>query len=96
MLGNTGLLKHASNVPQTAALPRGGLPPSRHPDGVFQTLLIGSDKVEGLLRDRRVKAATLTGSEAAGRSVASIAASEIKHSGPRAGRLRPVHRHAVG
>jgi len=80
MLGNTGLLKHASNVPQTAlyleeACLRAGIP-----RGVFQTLLIGSDKVEALLRDRRVKAATLTGSEAAGRSVASIAASEIKKS----------------
>ncbi len=80
MLGNTGLLKHASNVPQTAlyleeACLRAGIP-----QGVFQTLLVGSDKVEGLLRDPRVKAATLTGSEAAGRSVASIAASEVKKS----------------
>ena len=80
MLGNTGLLKHASNVPQTAlyleeACRRAGLP-----KGAFQTLLIGSDKVERLLRDPRVKATTLTGSEAAGRSVASVAASEIKHS----------------
>jgi succinate-semialdehyde dehydrogenase / glutarate-semialdehyde dehydrogenase len=80
MLGNTGLLKHASNVPQTAlyleeACLRAGIP-----RGVFQTLLIGSDKVEGLLRDRRIKATTLTGSEGAGRSVASIAASEIKKS----------------
>jgi succinate-semialdehyde dehydrogenase/glutarate-semialdehyde dehydrogenase len=80
MLGNVGLLKHASNVPQTAlyleeACLRAGIP-----KGVFQTLLISAGKVEGLLRDPRVKAATLTGSEAAGSSVASIAASEIKKS----------------
>ncbi len=79
MLGNTGLLKHASNVPQTAlyledACLRAGLP-----KGAFQTLLIGSSQVEKLLRDPRVKAATLTGSEGAGRSVAEIAGSEIKH-----------------
>ncbi len=78
MLGNVGLLKHASNVPQTALYLEDSCLRAGLPKGVFQTLLIGSDKVEGLLRDRRVKAATLTGSEAAGRSVASIAASEIK------------------
>jgi succinate-semialdehyde dehydrogenase/glutarate-semialdehyde dehydrogenase len=78
MLGNTGLLKHASNVPQTAVYLEDACHRAGIPKGVFQTLLIGSDKVEGLLRDRRVKAVTLTGSEGAGRSVASIAASEIK------------------
>jgi len=78
MLGNVGLLKHASNVPQTAlyledVCRRAGLP-----EGVFQTLLVGADAVEPILRDRRVKAATLTGSEGAGRAVASIAGYEIK------------------
>ncbi|OBJ72156.1 NADP-dependent succinic semialdehyde dehydrogenase [Mycobacterium sp. 1274756.6] len=78
MAGNVGLLKHASNVPQTAlyladVLSRGGFP-----DGCFQTLLIGSDKVEGILRDPRVAAATLTGSEPAGRAVAAVAGDEIK------------------
>jgi succinate-semialdehyde dehydrogenase/glutarate-semialdehyde dehydrogenase len=78
MLGNVGLLKHASNVPETALyleelFRRAGLP-----DGVFQTLLIGSDKVEAVLKDRRVRAATLTGSEGAGRAVAAVAGSEIK------------------
>ncbi len=78
MAGNVGLLKHASNVPQTAlyledVLRRGGFPA-----GCFQTLLIGSGAVEGVLRDPRVAAATLTGSEPAGRSVAQIAGSEIK------------------
>jgi succinate-semialdehyde dehydrogenase/glutarate-semialdehyde dehydrogenase len=80
MLGNVGLLKHASNVPQTALYLEDACLRAGMPKGVFQTLLIGSDKVEGLLRDSRVKAVTLTGSEGAGRSVASIAASEIKKS----------------
>ncbi len=78
MAGNVGLLKHASNVPQTAlyledVLRRGGFP-----EGCFQTLLIGSGAVEGVLRDPRVVAVTLTGSEPACRSVAQIAGSEIK------------------
>ncbi|HEY6573503.1 MAG TPA: NADP-dependent succinic semialdehyde dehydrogenase [Mycobacterium sp.] len=79
MAGNVGILKHASNVPQSAlyladVLTRGGFP-----DGCFQTLLIGSAKVEAILRDPRVVAATLTGSEPAGRSVAAIAGDEVKH-----------------
>lgn len=78
MAGNVGLLKHASNVPQTAlylsdVLARGGFP-----DGCFQTLLIPSSAVERVLRDPRVAAATLTGSEPAGRSVAAIAGDEVK------------------
>ena len=79
MAGNVGILKHASNVPQCAlyladVICRGGFP-----DGCFQTLLIGSLQVEGILRDPRVVAATLTGSEPAGRSVAAIAGDEVKH-----------------
>ncbi len=79
MAGNVGLLKHASNVPQTAlyladVLARGGFP-----DGCFQTLLIPAGAVERILRHPRVAAATLTGSEPAGRSVAAIAGDEIKH-----------------
>jgi succinate-semialdehyde dehydrogenase/glutarate-semialdehyde dehydrogenase len=78
MAGNVGLLKHASSVPQTALFlsdlfARAGFPP-----GVFQTLLVGSARVEAILRDERVVAATLTGSGPAGRSVASIAGSEVK------------------
>ncbi|MPZ28769.1 MAG: NADP-dependent succinic semialdehyde dehydrogenase [Micromonosporaceae bacterium] len=78
MAGNPGLLKHASNVPQTALFmeelfARAGFPP-----GAFQTLLIGSDQVERVLSDPRVRAATLTGSEAAGRAVAAIAGRELK------------------
>lgn len=78
MAGNTGLLKHASNVPQTALYLEELFRRAGYPDGCFQTLLIGSDAVEGILRDARVTAATLTGSEPAGRSVAAIAGDEIK------------------
>ncbi|WP_344890623.1 NADP-dependent succinic semialdehyde dehydrogenase [Actinomadura meridiana] len=78
MAGNVGLLKHASNVPQTALYLEDLFRRAGFPEGAFQTLLIGSAKVERVLRDPRVKAATLTGSEPAGRSVAAIAGSEIK------------------
>jgi succinate-semialdehyde dehydrogenase/glutarate-semialdehyde dehydrogenase len=78
MAGNVGLLKHASNVPQTALYLGELFQRAGFPDGTFQTLLIGSDKVEAVLTDHRVRAATLTGSEAAGRSVAEIAGRNIK------------------
>ncbi|MEU8519901.1 NADP-dependent succinic semialdehyde dehydrogenase [Streptomyces sp. NPDC048577] len=78
MAGNTGLLKHASNVPRTALYLGDLFRRAGFPEGCFQTLLIGSGAVEGVLRDRRVAAATLTGSEPAGRSVASIAGDEVK------------------
>lgn len=78
MAGNVGLLKHASNVPQTALYMEQLFGNAGFPDGVFQTLLIGSGAVEGILRDARVKAATLTGSGPAGRSVAAVAGGEIK------------------
>jgi len=78
MAGNTGLLKHASNVPQSALyldelFEKGGFP-----TGSFRTLLIGSAGVEAVISDDRVKAVTLTGSEPAGRSVASTAGGQIK------------------
>jgi succinate-semialdehyde dehydrogenase/glutarate-semialdehyde dehydrogenase len=78
MAGNTGLLKHASNVPQTALYLEDLFRRAGYPDGVFQTLLTGSDAVEAVLRDPRVAAATLTGSEGAGRSVAAVAGDEVK------------------
>ncbi|MFI9045314.1 NADP-dependent succinic semialdehyde dehydrogenase [Streptomyces sp. NPDC053427] len=78
MAGNTGLLKHASNVPQTALYIEELFRRAGFPEGCFQTLLIGSGAVEGILRDPRIAAATLTGSEPAGRSVAAIAGDEIK------------------
>ena len=78
MAGNVGVLKHASNVPQTALFMAELFRRAGFPDGSFETLLIGSDVVERVIADRRVKAVTLTGSEAAGRSVAAIAGREIK------------------
>ncbi|MFJ8154384.1 NADP-dependent succinic semialdehyde dehydrogenase [Streptomyces sp. NPDC094468] len=78
MAGNVGLLKHASNVPQCALYLEELFRDAGFPDDVFQTLLISSGRVEQVLRDPRVAAATLTGSEPAGRSVASIAGDEIK------------------
>jgi succinate-semialdehyde dehydrogenase/glutarate-semialdehyde dehydrogenase len=78
MAGNTGLLKHASNVPQAALyldtlFEKGGFP-----DGTFRSLLIPASGVERVARDSRVAAMTLTGSEPAGRSLAAIAGSEVK------------------
>jgi succinate-semialdehyde dehydrogenase / glutarate-semialdehyde dehydrogenase len=78
MAGNVGLLKHASNVPQCALAIEEILQRAGFPDGAFQTLLVGSDAVKRILEDDRVVAATLTGSEPAGRSVAGIAGSQIK------------------
>ncbi|MGW1429926.1 NADP-dependent succinic semialdehyde dehydrogenase [Streptomyces sp. NPDC002431] len=78
MAGNVGLLKHASNVPQTALYLEGLFRRAGYPAGCFQSLLVGSAAVEAVLRDPRIAAATLTGSEPAGRSVASIAGDEVK------------------
>ncbi|MFI1973259.1 NADP-dependent succinic semialdehyde dehydrogenase [Streptomyces cinnamoneus] len=78
MAGNVGLLKHASNVPQTALYLEDLFRRAGYPEGCFQTLLIASRTVEGVLRDPRVAAATLTGSEPAGRSVAAVAGDEVK------------------
>jgi succinate-semialdehyde dehydrogenase/glutarate-semialdehyde dehydrogenase len=78
MAGNTGLLKHASNVPQTALYLGELFHRAGFPEGCFQTLLVGSGAIEGMLRDPRVAAATLTGSEGAGRAVASVAGDEVK------------------
>ncbi|MEP9416017.1 NADP-dependent succinic semialdehyde dehydrogenase [Gordonia sp. VNQ95] len=79
MAGNVGILKHASNVPQSALYLDDVLRRAGFPEGCFQTLLVGSDMVESILRDPRVAAATLTGSEPAGRAVAAIAGDEVKH-----------------
>ncbi|MFF0587636.1 NADP-dependent succinic semialdehyde dehydrogenase [Streptomyces sp. NPDC003781] len=78
MAGNVGLLKHASNVPQTALYLEDLFHRAGFPEGCFQTLLIGSAQVDDILRDERVRAATLTGSEPAGRAVASTAGEMIK------------------
>ncbi|MGW0838579.1 NADP-dependent succinic semialdehyde dehydrogenase [Streptomyces sp. NPDC002787] len=78
MAGNVGLLKHASNVPQTALYLEDLFRRAGFPEGCFQTLLVGSGAIEDILRDPRVRAATLTGSEPAGRAVASVAGDEVK------------------
>ncbi|MGA9640044.1 MAG: NAD-dependent succinate-semialdehyde dehydrogenase [Terriglobales bacterium] len=78
MAGNVGLLKHASNVPQCALKIEEILLRAGFAAGVFQTLLIGSAPVDGILNDPRVVAATLTGSEQAGIQVGISAAKRIK------------------
>jgi len=78
MAGNTVLLKHASNVPQCALACQEVFEKAGFPKGVFQTLLVGSRDVEGILRDERIQGVSLTGSEKAGSIVAGIAGTEIK------------------
>lgn len=78
MAGNVGVLKHASNVPECALVVEAILEAAGFPQGVFQTLLIRASQVEQVIKDERVKAATLTGSEHAGASLASLAGREIK------------------
>ena len=76
--GNTALLKHASNVPQCALAIEELFRDAGAPDGVFQTLLVGSDAVAGLLADPRIAAVSLTGSEGAGSSVGSQSGKHLK------------------
>ncbi len=78
MAGNIGILKHASNVPQSALAIEKIIRDAGFPLGTFQTLLVGADKVFQIISDPRVKAATLTGSEAAGMALASEAGKQIK------------------
>ncbi len=78
MAGNVGLLKHASNVPQCAMKIEELLLRAGVPEGVFQTLLVGSGSVDRILDDPRIAAATLTGSEGAGVKVGTGAAQRIK------------------
>ena len=78
MAGNVGLLKHSSNVPQCALAIEDILRRAGFPDGAFQTLLIGAGQTASVLADDRVAAATLTGSEPAGRAVAAQCGDRIK------------------
>jgi succinate-semialdehyde dehydrogenase/glutarate-semialdehyde dehydrogenase len=80
MAGNVGLLKHASNVPECALAIEDIIHRAGFPEGAFQTLLIGSSKVQAVIDDPRVRAATLTGSEGAGRNVGAEAGENIKPS----------------
>ena len=76
--GNVGLLKHASNVPQCALAIQDVFEEAGFPEGAFTTLLVGSDATADVIRDNRVAAVTLTGSDRAGRAVAEAAGSELK------------------
>jgi succinate-semialdehyde dehydrogenase / glutarate-semialdehyde dehydrogenase len=78
MAGNTGVLKHASNVPQTAEYLGGLFARAGFPEGAFQHLFVGSDRIDGVIGDDRIRAATLTGSEGAGRAVAASAGRHLK------------------
>jgi len=78
--GNVGLLKHSSNVPQCALVLEDLFARAGAPAGVFQTLLIGSERVAAIIADDRVAAVTVTGSEAAGRDIAQAAGKHIKKS----------------
>ena len=78
--GNTGLLKHASNVPLCALAIESVFKEAGFPAGVFRSLMIQSSRVAGVIEDKRVHAVTLTGSEPAGRQVAATAGAEIKKS----------------
>ncbi|APG59616.1 NAD-dependent succinate-semialdehyde dehydrogenase [Christiangramia salexigens] len=80
MAGNIGVLKHASNVMRSANNIQKVFERTGFPEGCFQNMVIGSSKIENIIRDPRIKAVTLTGSKPAGAAVASTAGEEIKKS----------------
>jgi succinate-semialdehyde dehydrogenase/glutarate-semialdehyde dehydrogenase len=78
MAGNAGVLKHASNVPGSALQIEEVFREAGFPENIFRTLLIGASKVDSVIRNDKIKAVTLTGSEPAGMQVASVAGQELK------------------
>src|SRR5581483_3953226 len=78
--GNVAVLKHASNVPGCARMIEAMFGEAGFPEGVFQSLLVGSAAVEGILADPRVRGVALTGSDAAGSHVAAVAGRSLKPS----------------
>ncbi len=80
MAGNTGVLKHASNVSGCALAIEQLVRDAGFPENVFRTLLIGSKEVKAVIENPLIKAVTLTGSTPAGRSVASVAGAALKKS----------------
>ncbi len=78
MAGNTGVLKHASSVPQTADYLDTLFARAGFPEGAFHNLFVGSSRIEGIIADDRIRAATLTGSDAAGQAVAAAAGKHLK------------------
>ncbi|MBO9716530.1 MAG: NAD-dependent succinate-semialdehyde dehydrogenase [Pseudoxanthomonas sp.] len=78
MAGNVAVLKHASNVPRCADLIARVLEEAGLPEGVFGVLHIDNEQAAGVIRDPRVVAVTLTGSERAGRSIAGNAGAQLK------------------
>ena len=80
MAGNIGILKHASNVMRSAQNIQKVFENAGFPEACFQNLVISSSKIDDILKDKRVKAVTLTGSKPAGSAVAATAGSEIKKS----------------
>ncbi len=78
--GNTGVLKHASNVPRCALAIEEIFRDAGFPEGVFRTLMIRASQVKGVIEDPRIHAVTLTGSEPAGRAVAAAAGAALKKS----------------